>query len=218
MPEKGPVPDDDARKLIHGYHAAVSYMDAQVGRVLAALEKNGPREEHDRRAVGRSRLAPGRSRHVVQAHELRGGGAHSAHRGRSAGEERAARKSASLVESVDIYPTLCAAGGLTVPQGLDGASFAKLIGRSVSRDEGCDLPRLSARQAAWARGADRAVSARRMEGAGRGCRDTAELELYDYEADPGENKNLAAGAAGGRQRSCGRFSTTQPEAKPQIAR
>ena len=71
MPEKGPVPDEDARKLIHGYHAAVSYMDAQVGRVLEALDEDWAREEHDHRAVGRSWLAPGRSRHVVQAHELR---------------------------------------------------------------------------------------------------------------------------------------------------
>src|SRR6478735_10851457 len=41
MPDKGPVSDDEARKLIHGYHAAVSFVDAQLGRVLEALEKDG---------------------------------------------------------------------------------------------------------------------------------------------------------------------------------
>ena len=33
----------------------------------------------------------------------------------------------ALVESVDIYPTLCTLAGLPVPTGLDGASFAKLL-------------------------------------------------------------------------------------------
>ena len=35
------VSDDEARELIKGYLASVSYSDAQVGRVLAALEASG---------------------------------------------------------------------------------------------------------------------------------------------------------------------------------
>lgn len=35
------VSDDMARKLIHGYYASVSYVDAQVGRVLAQLNNLG---------------------------------------------------------------------------------------------------------------------------------------------------------------------------------
>ena len=31
MPQEGPVSDDQARQLIHGYYACVSYMDAQLG-------------------------------------------------------------------------------------------------------------------------------------------------------------------------------------------
>ncbi|HWH70886.1 MAG TPA: sulfatase, partial [Candidatus Sulfotelmatobacter sp.] len=41
---KGHVPDDLARRLKHGYYAAVSYMDAQVGRVLEELDRLGLRD------------------------------------------------------------------------------------------------------------------------------------------------------------------------------
>ena len=44
MPKKGPVPDDLARKLIHGYYACVSYTDALIGRVLDELDRLGLRE------------------------------------------------------------------------------------------------------------------------------------------------------------------------------
>ncbi len=37
----GPIPDDLARRLKHGYYAAISYMDAQVGRVLDELDRLG---------------------------------------------------------------------------------------------------------------------------------------------------------------------------------
>jgi iduronate 2-sulfatase len=95
------------------------------------------------------------------------------------------------VESVDIYPTLCNLAGLPVPEGLDGASFdatlkepgaatkeavihvyprRNMIGRAVR------TPRH--RLVEWKRpGADA---------------DSAILELYDYEADPAETKNLVA--------------------------
>ena len=41
IPDVGPLNDDLQRTLIHGYHAAVSYMDAQLGRVLAELDRLG---------------------------------------------------------------------------------------------------------------------------------------------------------------------------------
>lgn len=38
---KNRVSDEYARKLRHAYFACVSYMDAQVGKVLDALEASG---------------------------------------------------------------------------------------------------------------------------------------------------------------------------------
>jgi iduronate 2-sulfatase len=41
MPAKGAISDETQRTLIHGYYAATSYMDAQLGKVIAALRANG---------------------------------------------------------------------------------------------------------------------------------------------------------------------------------
>lgn len=40
-PLSGPLPDDMQRRMIHGYHACVSYVDAQIGKVLNALDTSG---------------------------------------------------------------------------------------------------------------------------------------------------------------------------------
>jgi arylsulfatase A-like enzyme len=44
MPKEGPIPEDLSRALVHGYCACVSYMDAQVGRVLDEVERLGLKE------------------------------------------------------------------------------------------------------------------------------------------------------------------------------
>ena len=41
---QGSIPDDLARQLKHGYYAAISYMDAQVGKVLDELDRLGLRK------------------------------------------------------------------------------------------------------------------------------------------------------------------------------
>lgn len=41
MPQTGPLADEQARTIIHGYHTAVSYMDAQLGRVPDELDRLG---------------------------------------------------------------------------------------------------------------------------------------------------------------------------------
>ena len=39
MPQEGFVDDETTRRLIHGYHACVSYTDAQIGKVMNALDE-----------------------------------------------------------------------------------------------------------------------------------------------------------------------------------
>jgi iduronate 2-sulfatase len=213
MPEKGLVPDEDARKLIHGYHAAVSYMDAQVGRVLAALEKDG---------LAKNTI-------VVLW------GDHGWHLGdhgmwcKHTNYEEATRiplivydprakdgrgKSDSLVESVDVYPTLCKLAGLPVPKGLDGVSFAQVLNDPAARTKDSIMH-------VYPRGnrigrAVRTARYRLVEWKVPGeVPSKAVYELYDYETDPGENKNLATEKRNVVQELAG-ILAQHPEAKPQL--
>ena len=41
IPTNSPLTDEQARTMIHGYHAAVSYMDAQLGKVVDEFDRLG---------------------------------------------------------------------------------------------------------------------------------------------------------------------------------
>ncbi|MFW6289925.1 MAG: sulfatase, partial [Mariniphaga sp.] len=124
VPDQGPMDEEFMRRLIHGYYACVSYTDAQIGKVLAELERLGLDEntivvlwgdhgfhlgEHDLwckhcnfEKVLRTPLilrAPGNKQNI---------------------------KTGALVEFVDIYPSLCELAGLEKPFHLQGKSFVPL--------------------------------------------------------------------------------------------
>jgi iduronate 2-sulfatase len=213
MPEEGPVPDDDARKLIHGYHAAVSYMDAQLGKVIAKLDELG---------LAKNTI-------IVLW------GDHGWHLGdhgmwcKHTNYEEAAHipfivvdprakahgvKSESLVESVDLYPTLCQLAGLDAPKGLDGASFAKVLDNPAA-------PTKDAILHVYPRGkrigrALRTKQYRLVEWKVPGDeQSTAIYELYDYVNDPGETKNIVKQRPE-LKRELIKMLQKYPEAKPQL--
>ncbi|NJM56095.1 MAG: sulfatase-like hydrolase/transferase [Verrucomicrobiae bacterium] len=117
--------DDEARELIKGYLASVSYSDAQVGRILAALEKSG---EADNTIV----ILWGDHGYHLTEHGLwrKNTIYHVANRipllihapGKSPGV------CARLVESIDLYPTLLALTGVAADGlRLDGRSLIPLL-------------------------------------------------------------------------------------------
>ncbi|MBM3889190.1 MAG: iduronate-2-sulfatase [Verrucomicrobia bacterium] len=213
IPEVGSLDDAKTRLLIHGYHAATSYMDSQLGRVLDALDRDGFAKntiivlwgdhgwhlgDHGMWCKHTNYEQAARIPLIVVA----------------PGVAKAGAKTGALAESVDVYPTLCELAGLPAPKGLDGASFSAALKNPAAKTKEAVLhvyPR--------SQGMGRAVRTARYRlvewkpiGA---AADTAVLELYDYEADPDETKNLAADKPGvvAQLRA---ILAMQPEAKPQI--
>jgi iduronate 2-sulfatase len=221
IPPSGPLSADQQRELIHGYHAAVSYMDAQLGRVL---------DELDRLDLARNTIVVFWGDH----------GWHLGDHGqwcKHSNYEEAVRipiivsapdgnargvASRALVETVDIFPTLAELAGLPVPklpQTLDGRSFAATVrdGRAPTKEAVFHVyPRTRPGVGAVLGRAVRTERYRLVEWKQPGADPaSAELELYDYVADPLERKNLAASQpeAVAQLR---RLLAQQPEARPQV--
>jgi uncharacterized sulfatase len=191
---KGAVPGyaltttpDQRRAAIRGYLAAVSYMDAQAGRVLDALE--------------RLHLAENTIMVFMSDHGWHLG-EHGLWHKRSLFEECArvplvvsvpgmktrGQTSAGLVESLDLFPTLCDLTGVPALAGLQGKSLRPLL----------DDPKSSVQEAAFTqarRGANAEFWGRSVRTTRWRCTEWDEgssgVELYDHDADPHEYTNLA---------------------------
>ena len=136
--------------------------------------------------------------------------------------ESARRTHEALVETVDIYPTLCELAGWAapvVPHSLDGISVAALLDRREAslRDAIFHAyPRNVPGRGALVGRAVRTSRYRLVEwkppGAAPGI---AEIELYDYQRDPEETRNLARDEPS-LVATLRALLTAQGEAKPQF--
>jgi len=193
LPKEGPVPDELARRLIHGYAACVTYMDAQQGRVLQQLDRLGLRHNTIVMLWGDHGWKLGEhaswSKHTNFEIDARAPLLVSAP-GRPGGQ-----RSPALVEFVDLYPTLCELCWLPVPDHCEGLSFAPLLSEP-------DRPWKSAAFSQYPRNNGEVMGTTMRTDRYRYTewRDTAtgELlanELYDHLADPQENVNAATDPA-----------------------
>lgn len=103
----------------------------------------------------------------------------------------------ALIETADIYPTLCELAGLPAPRGLDGKSFVPALKNPASATTKEAVFRVyprSSKETGWMLGrAVRTERFRLVEWKKPGGQDSdAIFELYDYMADPEETANLAA--------------------------
>lgn len=119
------VSDDYARKLRHAYYACVSYTDAQIGKVLQALEESGEADNTIVVLWGDHGWHLGDYR-VWGKHTIYETALSSSLIIKSPGM-KAGIKNHRIVGSVDIYPTLMELCGVKSPEGLDGQSFASLL-------------------------------------------------------------------------------------------
>lgn len=124
VPKDKVLPDDYARSLIHGYYASVSFMDAQLGRVLDALEASGEADntiivfwgDHGWNLGDHAMWC----KHTPFNTSLRVPLIFS-----SPGYEPG--RSPGMVEYVDVFPTLCDLAGIKKPTQLQGKSLVPLM-------------------------------------------------------------------------------------------
>ena len=214
MPEKGPVTKDQAIHLIHGYHAATSYMDAQLGKVLDALDANGFADNTIIVLWGDHGWHLG-DHGMWCKHTNYEQAAHIPLIVAAPGVQPGQRTQA-LMETVDIYPTLAELAGLPAPKQGDGRSFASVMKNPASsvRDH---VIHVYPRGEGLIGRAIRTQRHRLVEWKKPGAAsETAILELYDYEADPAESKNLAAEQPE-VVAELRKLLATHPEAQPQIS-
>ena len=120
------VGDKQAREMIHAYYASVSFIDAQVGRILEALEKNGLADktavviwgDHGFHLGDHGRWA----KHTQFEQAMR-----CPLIVRLPGQHAVTGVTKAIVESIDIYPTLCDFAGLRTPDFVEGQSFLPVI-------------------------------------------------------------------------------------------
>ncbi|MCG8581739.1 MAG: sulfatase [Bacteroidales bacterium] len=187
------LPDDKQKELIHAYYASVSFIDAQIGKLLKNLKDKGL----DKNTV------------VVLW------GDHGWHLGdhslwcKHTNFEQATRVPLIIkqpkgqsginhqpVESLDVFPTLCDATGLELPSQLQGRSLspvfsnveAKINDYAVSQfgrgqTQGYSIRTERYRLTLWMKDnwrTDMPFDKKRVTGA----------ELYDYKTDPLETENF----------------------------
>ncbi len=125
IPAEGYLDDETSRKLIHGYYAAVSMIDAQIGKLLDALDANGLSENTIIVLWGDHGWKLGEygnwCKHSNMELDTNAPLIISA-----PGMQRGA-KTESLAEFVDVYPTLCDLSGLDKPKHLEGKSLVPVL-------------------------------------------------------------------------------------------
>lgn len=174
-----------ARRLREAYAASISYMDAQVGRVLAALEASGLVENTIVVVWSDHGFLLGEhaiwGKHCLYEHSLR-----SPLMIRYPQMPQPGLTSAATVETVDLLPTLAALCDLEAPSGLDGRSLVPHLTDPVA-------PSQKPAHAFWT-GGQRSIRDDRWRlivDPGKGGA-APHFELFDYDSDPGETRNHAA--------------------------
>ena len=192
-PDRGALSEQQQRRLKHGYYASVSFVDAQLGRLMGELDRLKLRDdtivvlwgdhgwklgEHRSWCKQTNYEIDARVPLIVHAPKAKGNG----------------KQCETPVELIDLFPTLCELAGVESPQHLQGKSLSALLDEPES-----NWPTVAFSQFRRRRGgaeymgyAMRTERYRYVEWLNRADGKTAAVELYDHASDPQENRNVAS--------------------------
>jgi len=177
--------EQEARECILAYDACVSFVDAQIGRLLESLDRSGTADNTIIVLWG------------DHGYHL---GEHGLWRKNSLFEESARAPLIILdpriehqdsdceriVEFVDIFPTVTELAGVPVPENLDGVSLVPLL-----KNPEAEWSRPAFSQVQFREAAGRSVRTDRWRYVEWGDRGAKGTELYNQKGDPQEMSNLA---------------------------
>lgn len=188
IPHVDPLPEEIKRRLLHGYLACASYIDAQVGRLLDELKRLGLADKTIVILWGDHGYQLGEHAMWASKHTNYETSVRAPLMIRVPGKPDG-KKSAALVEFVDMYPSLADLCGLPVPAAAEGTSFAPLLetpGRPWKKAAFSQYHRGGYKGYSIRTGRWRLVEWTKPKGGAEPV-----YELYDEQADPQENVNLA---------------------------
>ena len=170
----------ERRRLRHGYFACVSYVDAQVGKLLDALGRLKLTDDTIIVVWGDHGWHLG-DQALFGKHTTFEAALRSALIVRVPGQNQTGQVSHALVESLDIYPTLAALCGIEYPADLPGKSFVPTLLQPTKAH------RDSARSY-WSRGkrlavSDRTATERTVTWTDRKTGKTLGVEHHDFSSD-----------------------------------
>jgi iduronate 2-sulfatase len=193
--------EEKQRELLHGYYACISYTDAQIGKLLAALKQTGLDKntiivlwgdhgwhlgDHSLWCKHSNFEQVTKTPLIIKAPGITKG-----------------KKFNGLTEFVDIFPTVCQLAGLPVNNKLDGKSLLPALKNNSAKGKeyaisqyprgagdgpkevmGYSLRSKQYRYTEWVKG----FTTNKIFNE----KDVQATELYDYVNDPLETKNIAA--------------------------
>lgn len=182
------IDEAEARLSIHGYYACVSYVDAQIGKVLDELDTLGLSEKTIVVLWGDHGWHLGEhtvwGKHTTLEESLKSAlivrTPYQAHRGIATD---------CLAESIDLYPTLCELCDIPVPDSVEGQSFVPTLRdpTAIPKDFALGL---------WRKSSTDGYSIRtdryRLVRWGNNPASPTQIDLFDYQSDPEGKQNVAA--------------------------
>jgi arylsulfatase A-like enzyme len=200
IPKNDPLPVQMQKDLRHGYYACITHVDDQIEKLLNKLNELGLRKntvivlwgdhgyhlgDHQMWCKHTNFEQAARTTLIISVPNIDG-----------------SKKTFSPTELIDIFPTICDITGVSIPQNLDGKSLLPVLVNSnysikdyavtqyhrTTKDgiklEGYSLRTKRYRYTEWVKGLFKSKNGCYSPSNVYGC------ELYDYESDPLEMKNL----------------------------
>ncbi len=189
QPNSGAIPSANQRRVRQAYYACISYIDAQIGRVLDELERTGL---HENTVV----ILFGDHGYHLGEHGLWGKTTNYELDTRVPlivrvpGMEDAGESSTSLVELIDLYPTVAELTGLPITEQLEGKSLVPILDDPAQVTKTVALSQYPRSDGVMGYSL-RTPTHRLTQWVHRKSGEVRAVELYDYSESDIETKNIA---------------------------